>query len=101
MFDDLFESIDFGVSASKKLQIIIRIFFGFIGVFLAGAGIWKMLFDYPEAGLPLRMAFAALMFFMGAIFGVNVALHKRVAWPFKGFALAFVGMFLVRFIFGP
>jgi hypothetical protein len=97
--DDLLDGIDLGIGKSKRAQAFLRVFFGLLGTGLAVTGAWHML-GY-EAGLHLRLAAAALFFFMGAFFLVNVTLLRKASWPWKGFVAAFVMVFVVRIVLGP
>jgi hypothetical protein len=42
-----------------------------------------------------------LFFFLGAFFLVTVILTSKAKWPWKGFLLSFVLLFVVRILFGP
>ena len=103
MFDDLFEHIDFGGAASKRAQTLFRIVFGVLGLFLAGAGIWHVLWSakFSSAGIPFRLAAANLFGFVGLFFAINVALHKPQRWPGRGVLASLVLLFVVRLGFGP
>ena len=77
MFDDLFDEIDFGISGprSKRAATFLRIVFGALGTFLAGAGLWLMLAGdkFAKAGLPFRLAGANVFLFLGLFCALNVA----------------------------
>jgi hypothetical protein len=97
--DDLFDGLDLDLFKSKRAKGVLRVFFGLLGTVLSVVGAWHTL-GY-EASLHFRLAAVALFVFMGAFFLVNVTLLRRASWPWKGFAAAFVMLFVVRIVFGP
>lgn len=97
--DDLFDGIDLGLGRSRRVRVVLRLFFGLLGAALGGAGAWHTL-GY-DASLHFRLAGALLFVFLGAFFLVNVALARRSSWPWKGFVAAFVLLFVARVVFGP
>jgi hypothetical protein len=84
---------------SKRAQAVIRVLFGLLGLVLSAAGAWRM--RGYDAGLHFRLTAALLFFFLGAFFLVNVIMVRKTSWPWKGFLLSFVLLFVVRILFGP
>jgi hypothetical protein len=100
LIETLFDDVDLGLKGSQRAQIIMRIFFGGLGVLLSGAGVWHMLFRV-EGGLHLRCG-AALMFALLAAFCLfNVCLLKKWRWPGRLFLVSFALLFVLRIVFGP
>jgi len=97
--DDLLDGADFGTGGSKRVQGVLRFFFGLVGTALCGAGVWLTL--RYDASLHFRLAGALLFFFLLAFFLVNVTLRRAWSWPWKGALAAFVLLFLVRLALGP
>ena len=84
---------------SKRAQAVIRVLFGLLGLVLSAAGGWHM--RGYDAGLHFRLAGAAVFFFLGAFFLVNVILARNASWSWKGLLLSFALLFVVRILFGP
>jgi phosphohistidine phosphatase len=104
MLDDLIETllddVDLGLKGSRRAQVIMRIFFGGLGLLLSGLGGWHMLFRV-EGGLHLRFG-TALMFALLAGFCLfNVCLLKKWRWPGRLFLASFALLFVLRIVFGP
>ena len=97
--DDLFDFIEPNILKSKRAQSVMRVLFGLVGTALSAVGAWHTL-DY-DASLHFRLAGVALFVFLGAFFLVNVTLARKSTWPLKGFAAAFVMLFVVRILLGP
>jgi hypothetical protein len=96
--DDLLDGIGPDLK-SKRAQTVIRVLFGLLGLLLSAAGAWHML-GY-DASVHFRLAAVVLFFFVGAFFLVTVILASKASWPWKGFLLSFVLLFVVRILFGP
>ena len=100
MLDDLFSGLfDIGGGdLTKRKEFIIRLIIGIAGVALSIAGIVHMV-DY-NAGLPFRLAGAAIFICLACFCGFNIAMQRKWRWPGRCFVLSFVGIFVVRIIFG-
>lgn len=96
--DDLLDGIELGPKGGPRLQAFFRALFGALGTFLAVAGAYHML-SYG-AGLPFRLAAIALFVFVGCFSAFNVALYRAWRWPGRMIVVAFVGVFVVRMVFG-
>ena len=103
MLDDLFEglldALFSGKNASKSTEVVIRMLFGVMGVALSVAGIYHMM-GY-DAGWHFRLAAAAMFFFLACFCAFNITLLLKWRWPGRFFILSFVGLFVVRILFGP
>lgn len=105
MLDDLLESavesVDLGPS-SKTGQRIVRVLCGALGLALSVAGAYKMLaLGTDGASTHFNLAASLIFFTLGAFCLFNVILARPWRWPWIAFLLSFVGLFLVRVIFGP
>lgn len=107
MLDDLLadlfgEALYRSFGDSRRLKAVFRIGFGLLGAGLGlfGAG-WMLLSGEVEGGWHLRLAMASMFVFMGAFWLCNAALLRRWGWPWKGFALSFAGLFVLRILLGP
>lgn len=96
--DDLLEGTEIGPKGGPKTQAFFRILFGAVGTFLAIAGAHHMF--WYDAGLPFRLAAMAVFVFMGCFCAFNVALYRKWRWPGRLFVVSFVGIFVVRIVFG-
>ncbi|MFZ5496117.1 MAG: hypothetical protein ACOZE5_12380 [Verrucomicrobiota bacterium] len=103
MLDDLLETlltdVDLGLKSSRRTQVILRIFFGALGVLLSAAGVWQMLFRL-QGGLHLRLCAASMFGLLAAFCLCNVCLLKKWRWPGVLFAISFGMLFVVRIVFG-
>jgi hypothetical protein len=77
---------------------VLRVLFGLLGLFLAGAGIYHVL-SY-DAGLAFRAAGATLFFFIACFCAFNVVLLRPWKWPGRLTLLSIAGLFVVRIVFG-
>jgi hypothetical protein len=101
MLDEIFEGILEGITLgepSKRAGNIIRILFGLMGTFLGFAGMVHVM-GY-DASLHFRLAGAVLFFFLACLCCFNIMFLRRWKWPGLMFALSFVGLFVVRILFG-
>ncbi len=96
---DILGGLIAGENLSKRVETLIRILFGLLGVVLCAAGMVKTL--AYDAGLAFRMA-GAFMFAMLACFcGFNIVMLTKWKWPGRLFLLSLALLFAVRIIFGP
>lgn len=106
MIDDLlaglFGEALFGrLGASRRAQLIARLFFGLLGAGLCAFGAVYM-FRRQDAGTgPMRVAMAAVFVSLGAFWLLNVALGRKWRWPLGLIVLTFILLLASRFIFGP
>ncbi len=101
MLEDLLESMDLPIGSSRTGQTIARLVFGAIGTFLALAGLWiGATRGFGESGFAFRIAGIVVFAALGCFCLLTVALQRCGRWP--GFALvgSFVGLFVVRLVFG-
>jgi hypothetical protein len=99
LFEGLLDALFSGEKASKRMEVIMRMLFGFMGVTLSVAGIYHMM-GY-DAGWHFRLAAAAMLFFLACFCAFNITLLLKWRWPGKFFILSFIGLFLVRILLGP
>jgi hypothetical protein len=106
MLDDLlvqvFGEAVFGrLPASRRAQLLARMFFGLLGAVLSAIGVVHFLSDRDLTTSPaLRVSMVGTMLFFGAFWLFNVAFGRRWRWPALGFAASFVAMFVTRIAFG-
>jgi hypothetical protein len=99
LFEGLLDALFSGEKASKRMEVIMRILFGLMGVALSVTGIYHMMsFD---ASWHFRLFAMAMLFFLACFCAFNITLLLKWRWPGKFFILSFIGLFLVRILFGP
>ena len=107
MIDDilagLFGELVFGrLNNSKRTQLILRMFFGFIGFILAGFGCYHFATATNiTQNVALRGSMIAVFVFLGCFSLFNVALGRQWRWPGRLFILSFIALFAVRILYGP
>lgn len=102
MLDDLFEEID--VSSGKpsaRSQILARLFFGSLGVFLGLAGCYHFAVDTEFTGnVMLRASIILLFAALTAFCLFNIMFARPWRWPGKLFIASFIAMFVTRILWG-
>ncbi len=96
---ELFGHAVFGrMGASRRAQLLARMFFGFLGAGLSGAGAWYIATrsDYAAAPAAFREWTIAVFAFLGCFWLFNVALGRTWRWPGVMFVLSVVGLFVSR-----
>ena len=95
------EAIGRRLPASRRAQLLVRIFFGLLGAGLAVAGLARFAVD-PRlaANGPLRLSMLAMFASLGSFFLCNVALGRRWRWPAVIFVVSYVSLFVTRIAFG-
>ena len=100
LIETLFDDVDLGLKGSQRAQVIMRIFFGGLGLLLSLVGTWHMLFR-AEGGLHLRLGMALMFAVLASFCLFNVCLLKRWRWPGRLFLVSFVLLFVLRIVLGP
>lgn len=106
MFDDLIESLIEELpagsgNASKRAQLLFRLFFGLLGALLGAAGMVKFIVDPPDTGnTAMWISMLALFFFLACFCLFNVAFLRRWRWPGVMFLISLVMLFVTRIAFG-
>ena len=99
----LFGQLAFGrLNNSKRVQLILRMFFGFLGFTLASIGCYHFA-TAPDLtqNVPFRSSTIALFLFLGCFSLFNIALGRQWRWPGRLFILSLIAMFVSRIAFGP
>jgi hypothetical protein len=101
MLVHLFGEAVFGrLGASRRAQLIARLFFGLLGAGLGLAG--AVLFLRRDAAGPvMRAGIAAFFACMGAFWLFNVALGRTWRWPGILTIASLVAVIVARLAFGP
>lgn len=107
MIDDilvgLFGEILVGrLGASRRAQLLARLFFGLLGTGLGVAGAIHMSQRFgSETNAAMVASMVAVFLFLACFCLFNVALGRSWRWPAVLFAAGFVSMFGTRILFGP
>jgi hypothetical protein len=99
LFEGLIDSWISGKGTSKRTEVVMRVFFGLLGVALCLAGLYHMM--VYDAGWHFRLAAAAMLFFLACFCAFNITLLLKWRWPGRYFVFSFIGLFVVRILFGP
>ena len=106
MLDDLLvqvfgEAVFRRLPASRRAQLLARMFFGLLGAVLSVIGLVHFVSERDLTTNPaLRASLVATMLFFGSFWLFNVAFGRRWRWPALGFVASFVAMFVTRIAFG-
>jgi Ni/Fe-hydrogenase subunit HybB-like protein len=106
MLDDLLaglfgEAIFGRLPASRRAQLVARLFFGLLG---AGLGITGAIYIVRTArtqNLAMLASMAAVFGFLACFCLFNVALGRTWRWPGLLFVVSFVMLLLSRLLLGP
>ena len=107
MIDDIlagiFGELAFGrLNNSKRVQLILRMFFGFLGFTLAAIGCYHFATAANVTqNVVLKSSMIAVFVFLGSFSLFNVALGRQWRWPGRLFILSFISLFVVRILLGP
>jgi hypothetical protein len=86
---------------SRRFQLLARVFFGLLGALLGVAGaVYLALRSEMAQNLALQATMILVFVFLSCFALFNVALARQWRWPGRLFVLSFVGMFVVRIVFG-
>lgn len=97
----LFGEAVFGrLGASRRAQLIARLFFGLLGAGLCAAGA-LLLLRRVDAGPAMRAGMAAFLAFLAAFWLFNVALGRKWRWPGIMAIATLTAVIVVRLAFGP
>lgn len=99
---EIFGQAVFGrLPASRRAQLLFRLFFGLLGAALGIAGAVHFA-NRPDltANTALRLSMAATFVFLASFCLFNVALARPWRWPGKLFVVSFVALFATRLLFG-
>ena len=99
LFEGLIDAWISGKGTSKRTEVVMRVFFGLMGVALSLAGLYHIV-GY-DAGWHFRLAAAAMLFFLACFCAFNITLLLKWQWPGRYFVVSFIGLFVVRILFGP
>jgi uncharacterized membrane protein len=106
MIDDILAGV-FGevllgrLSASRRAQLLARLFFGLLG---AGLGVIGAVYFFQRLAsehAAMAASMVAVFVFLACFFLFNVALGRTWRWPGVLFAISFVSLFAARILFGP
>lgn len=106
MLDDLLaqilgEAVFSRLPASRRAQLIARVFFGLLGAGLATAGCVKFGLDRDLTdNVALQASMCALFFFLGAFCLFNIAIARPWRWPGALFVVSLVMIFVTRIVGG-
>lgn len=89
------------LNRSQKAQVLIRVFFGFLGVFLGLAGAYHFIAAVEVSNRAMHASMVALFVFIALFSLFNVAFKRRWRWPGLGIVVSFVSLFATRVVFGP
>ena len=106
MLDDLVGQIvgevAFGrLGRSRRAQLLLRLFFGLLGLGLGIAGAVHFARGAPASNGATRASVIAMFLALGCVSLCNVGLGRRWKWPSLFFVAAFVSMFVTRLALGP
>jgi hypothetical protein len=103
MLAEIFGEVAFGrLSKSRRAQLIARVFFGLLGTGLSVAGaVHFMLNDRHGVNAVLRANMVLMFVLLGCFCLFNIALARRWRWPGVLFVVSFIGLFVIRIVFGP
>jgi hypothetical protein len=88
-------------AASRRAQLLARLFFGLLGAALGVAGALHVLRQpdlTPNAAL--RASMVSLFVGLACFFLFNVALARKWRWPGLLFVVSFASLFVTRLAFG-
>jgi hypothetical protein len=90
-----------GRGASRRAQLLARLFFGLLGAALGVAGALHFL-RQPDltTNTALRASIVSLFAGLACFFLFNVALARKWRWPGLLFVVSFVSLFVTRIAFG-
>jgi len=99
---ELFGEAVFGkLSRSRRAQLLFRMFFGLLGMFLGLAGALHFLVARRDPTNPaMKASIIALFWFLACFSLLNIALGRRWRWPAVCFVLSFAALFASRVLFG-
>jgi len=86
--------------ASRRAQLLARLFFGLLGTGLGTIGavhFWRL----PGGRTAMSSLMAAMFVFLACFCLFNVALGRTWRWPGMLFVMSFVSLFAVRLLLGP
>ena len=103
MLAGLFGEVLLGrLNASRRAQLLARMFFGFLGTGLGAAGavhFYGRLQSETNAATVASMV--AVFVSLSGFCLFNVALGRTWRWPGMLFAISFVAVFVTRIVLGP
>jgi hypothetical protein len=95
------ESVLGGLGRSRRVQLLLRMFFGLLGAGLCLAGALHFLVNPPSAGSPaLHASMVGLFVSVASFFGFNVMLARPWTRPIIAIVASVVAMFAVRLLIG-
>ena len=88
-------------TASRRAQLLARLFFGLLGAGLCATGAVHFA-RQPNltSNTPMWACMIGLFVFLGSFCLFNIALARAWRWPGLLFILSFVGLFVTRIAFG-
>lgn len=102
LIGELFGELVFGrLKASRRVQLLTRLFFGLLGAGLSAAGAYHILFQVETGNAAFRASGVGLFVFFGSVWLFNVALGRQWKWPAVMTGVALVSMFVTRIAGGP
>lgn len=98
--DDLLDGIGPSGELGSRGQRVVRVLFGLFLALLCGAGAWQVV-TTDDGGVPLRIAYAAMLGCLGLLGLVTIAVGRAGKQLGCLFVVSFAAMFVVRLLFGP
>jgi hypothetical protein len=89
------------LDASRRAQVLVRVFFGLLGTVLGGVGAWHFVATAQSTNRIMHSSMVAMFAFIALFSLFNVTFRRTWRWPGLGIVVSFVALFVSRILLGP